>query len=269
MYQAAEPTLGRARLAVVETSPIDFNLNSGREERQRRDLHARLTAPATPLGRADLLLGWAMASWDERHGWYDLAADHGHAVLARAGIDRRPSLFDADGYARVGGRPASAEGLARDVELAIHRHFQDYTFDDEAARDQARLVERIESHGTRVLLVDYPVIPAYRAVLEGRYEEAETRWRAALRASLPDRPLLRILPEPSEVIGDFRDADHLCRNGAIRLSGLIAEWSDVIRLRDSSAPAPTPDDGRTGTDPHYMIVTGSTSTDTPGQRTAP
>src|SRR5262249_10398107 len=158
-YHRAEPALGQARLVVVETAPFDFNLNLARQERERADLHARLilrTADADPLHRADLWLGQSLALWRERYTWYDLAVDAGHAALARAGIDRRASLFDDDGYPKVGGVPGTEEMLARNVELAIHRHYQDYAFDEEAARDLVSLVEHIESHGTRVLLVDYP-----------------------------------------------------------------------------------------------------------------
>ncbi len=245
VYSNARVRLRGSRCVVIDVGDRDFNVNLAVSEmngpdpwRRRASVADRLAAPGDVETKWDWTLGWAWKTWDLRATWRDVVGIVWTEAAQRLGLAGAPALFEEDGRAYVPEERAemTAQRLAADAEKACARHFQRYELDEEALAELARLVERVRNDGPTVLLVEYPVSPAYRDVVARRYAREDRLWREALAARLPEVPLL-MLDDLAEDFAprDFRDADHLSRRGAERFSKRLAtRLSAWLRTRPSS-----------------------------------
>jgi hypothetical protein len=232
VYGKAREGLRGSRFVVIDVGDRDFNMNLAVWEmkgpdpwRRRAGLVDRLAAPGDIETKWDWTLGWAWKTWDLRASWRDVVGIGWTEAAQRLGLASAPTLFEEDGRAHVPEERAemTAQRLAADAEKACARHFQRYELDEEALAVLAGLVERIRNDGPKVLLIEYPVSPAYRDVVARRYSREDRLWREALAARLPEIRLLA-LDDLAEDFAprDFRDSDHLSRSGAERFSKRFA-----------------------------------------------
>src|SRR5712691_3209034 len=155
LYTAVGEYLGGARLAVLETTPLYFNRSLANNARVRLDLDTRLHYPAEMSKRADWLAGWAFSTWDRRRTWRAVATRAVRSAFDHAGLEW--PVFDPDGYPGIPGAPSARGQLAMDADRAGLDLFERYSFDEEAVREFTALLARIRGHGTRVVLLEYPL----------------------------------------------------------------------------------------------------------------
>jgi len=237
LYRRARAALKPARVLVVEVSDRDFNRNLAAAERapaawrRRAALLDRLAVPVDFETRTDLLLGWALASWDLRGTWRELVALGWRAGLRHFGVGARPVLFEADGRALVPEErvPMTKALLAYDAERAARRHLQQFELDEEAFASLDTLVSTIQNSGPFVVFVEYPVSAAYRHIVQERYKAEDELWRRELARRFPEKPLWTF--ETPLAPESFRDSDHLSRQGAVEFSRRLAERLRSVVVR--------------------------------------
>jgi hypothetical protein len=234
LYETNERTLGAARLALVEVAPMYFSRVRAVASRLGLDLHTRLHFPARPLARADWLLGWALAAWDTRRAWRDLATSAGQRALRGVGLGGAP--FDADGYPTGPSFRSPRGDHMAEAERVLRAQFEPYSFDHDVLRDFVTLLGRMEANGTRVVLVEYPAAPVFEVLLQRRYPQAMRDEEAALAGPLSPYPVLRVSSsQEKELEDEFQDSHHLSRAGAERFSAMLAELPEVRGVRDVRA----------------------------------
>jgi hypothetical protein len=130
--------------------------------------------------------------------------------------------------------------LASDAERRTFVHFKTYSVDEAALGDLNALMDRIEAHGTRVLLCEYPVSAEYRKMLETRYREADQLEHGVISGLMHRHPMARSRREiEGELLHEFRDSDHLTRAGAVRFSQIVAGWPEVRAIAVGEDPRAT------------------------------
>ncbi|PYQ48684.1 MAG: hypothetical protein DMF78_20630 [Acidobacteria bacterium] len=238
LYAAVEESLGSARLAVLETSPLYFNRGLANDARLRLDLDTRLHYPAEVSKRADWLAGWAFSIWDRRRTWRAVATRAVRSALGHAGLEW--PVFDSDGYPGIPGAPSARGQIAVDADRASLTLFERYSFDDEAVQEFAALLARIRGHGTRVVLLEYPLFPELERFLETRYPDVKKREAAVLAGPLSSYPVLSVgHARAAELMADFRDAHHLTRTGAARFSAMLAELPEFRAMANAARVSAT------------------------------
>ncbi len=239
LYTAVEEYLGGARLAVLETTPLYFNRGLANNARVRLDLDTRLHYPAEMSTRADWLAGWAFSIWDRRRTWRAVATRAVRSAFDHAGLEW--PVFDPDGYPGIPGVPSARGQLAMDADRASLDLFERYSFDEEAVREFTALLARIRGHGTRVVLLEYPLFPDLERFLETRYPDVKKREAAVLAGPLSSYPVLSVgRAREAELMADFRDAHHLTRAGAARFSAMLADLPEIRAMANAGRVSATP-----------------------------
>ena len=230
VYRTHRSLFHSAKLVYVAVDLASFNRNVVSAKwmpmpvwRRNATLPDRLRFPAPVATKADLIVGWAFTTWDQRTTWRSELVGWVLKGLGRPRGARGVHLYDALG------RPAmprthytmTAEWLAKDVEEVAYRRLYNFRLDDEGFASLSTLVHLIREDGGEPVFITMPIPKVFTALIDSEHGSVNEEWSREVRRRYPDIEWVTF-DTTDFTTDDFRDADHLSTKGAVRLAGPLA-----------------------------------------------
>lgn len=228
VYLRSEQFFKAAEVVYINVDTWVFNRYIHMQERhgpatwrRHAGLLERLGYPASLSDRSDWLLGWAIATWDQRDTWRSLMRHWfrnpwTHRVAPLYDCFGRPvrGFLDEDGE-----RPSQMTD-EKAVEL-VQAHVQNYTLELSVMQDLELLVNRIRDNGGTPVILRLPASQLYMDTLQSTGLDLGYVWDE-LAIMMPDVDLLDLSTVVYEDIY-WWDPYHLARAGAIKLATPLSE----------------------------------------------
>ena len=228
VYQRSEHLFQSAEIVYINIDTWVFNRYIHMQERHgpatwRRSagLYERLRYPASLTDRADWLLGWAVATWDQRYTWRSMM----NHWLRNPWTQRVAPLYDCFGRPIRGFLDEEGDRPNRMTEANameyVNAHTQNFALEPEAIADLKELVNRVKSNGSTPVLLRLPASQLYLDKLAGTGLDLSFVW-GEVSDSLPDVETLDV----SNLVYEeayWWDPYHLSRAGAIKLATTLSD----------------------------------------------
>jgi len=201
--------------------------NGGAAWRRTATLRDRLNFPAQAMTRADWLLGWLLATWDQRDTWRSALLD-----WVRNPWTYNPHIvYDCFGRPVAGfltaERPITHEMLVQEAEALVASQMQEFALNMAAYDDIARLVQAVKASGAEPVFLRVPASPAYSSAILHVGIDQEIIWRE-LAKRFAEVPVLDLSGIVLEDLDYWWDPYHMSLQGAMELALTIV---DDLRLR--------------------------------------
>ena len=227
VYIEHRSRLQDARILVIGVDAKMFNKAFPSEEQsvaiaaENSSLPSRLN-PTPWADRLNLTLGKYWKTWEKR----PLFGQHvKHWLRARA-LGRGPYVDDLGRVMLM----QQADTHPTEGDFLDRQDFTNFLFDEEELQALHQLVRLAHTDDTRVVLVDAPLGPVYRTMVETQFSKEDTYWRHRIRETTG--LTVEILPLSSPVCRDwkkcFEDNGHLNYSGAQGYSQDMGRW---LKLR--------------------------------------
>jgi len=195
--------------------------------RRNATLRDRLTFPAAAETRADWLLGWIFATWDQRDTWRSALLD-----WVRNPWTYNPGIvYDCFGRPVAGfltaDRHLTREMLSREAKELVASQMQEFTLNRAAYDDLARLVQAVKAAQAEPVFIRVPASLEYNEALQSVGIDGESVWQefAERFAAVEILDLSGLVLEELEY---WWDPYHMSSHGALELALPIVQ---DLRLR--------------------------------------
>lgn len=230
VYTANAELFRSARVVYINVDLWMFNKYFQMHERKgpaawRRSagLMERIEFSSDVTTKADWLIGWAIATWDQRATWRSLL----HSWLRNPWTHSVAPVYDCfgrpvQGYL-MGDRPHPEDALEEEAMYIVDSQMQSYVFNPDIMLVMEELVRLIRANGAEPVLLKIPAAPQYMEYRKANYASIDFVWDE-LAVRLPEVDLLDLPAESAELeYHDWWDAYHLTRIGAMKMAIPLAE----------------------------------------------
>jgi len=185
--------------------------------RRSATLLDRLTFPMDPKTRADWLLGWILATWDQRDTWRSALLD-----WVRTPWTYNPHIvYDCFGRPVAGfltaDRPLTREMLAQEAREFVVSHMQEFSINGDAFDDLALLVQAVRAAGALPVFLRVPASPEYNMALHNSGVDQESLWRK-FALQFTDVATLDLSGLALEELEYWWDPYHMSSHGALEFA---------------------------------------------------
>ena len=185
--------------------------------RRSATLRDRLTFPTESATRADWLLGWLFATWDQRDTWRSALLD-----WVRTPWTYNPYIvYDCFGRPVAGfltaDRPLTREMLADEANEFVASQMQEFTINRAAFDDLALLVEAVRVANAEPVFLRVPASPEYNTALYNSGIDQASIWRE-FNSRFPEVSLLDLSNFALEELEYWWDPYHMSSHGALEFA---------------------------------------------------
>jgi hypothetical protein len=243
LYRTNRKLFDDAKTAYVAVDVTYFNQNALNRTstpspvwRRQASLGDRLRFPGSFETKVDLVAGWFWNLWDQRTTWREELMGLALELRGTPRGKRGSRLYDGLGRPAMGRprAPLTTEALNREIDDAVERRMFAYEVDDEGFESLDELVRLLRDDGIEVVFIEMPMPTRYRERLGERNAETIRLWSSEMRRRYGELETIRFTGD-GYVTEDFRDADHLSEQGALRLAESLAT---ELRERTYAAQRP-------------------------------
>lgn len=220
VYQAYRTRLKKANVLVIGVEAKMFKqglatiAETSPSDRQNASLTDRLGVPSW-ADKIDLSVGWFWKTWDTR------------AILSQYLKDvikaKRGPYFDDLDRLMMGPQPSTNPSDSDSLGRTDHL---DYILDDREIQALQELVSLAQEDGIKVMLVDAPLGPVYRSMVQERFHREDANWRRQIEENT-GLNVARVPLTNRRCVAwrdCFVDAGHLNHLGAQAYSDDIGVW---------------------------------------------
>ncbi|HEX7057844.1 MAG TPA: hypothetical protein VF260_11720, partial [Bacilli bacterium] len=171
----------------------------------------------------ELLLGWALRSYDLRTVWKMILQKYiDHGFDSKKGGLRREIPVHAGGLPPVVWSPPTDKTAEKGKETA-DRWFQNYDLEGVRTNAFTRMIADLRSRGVEVHLVQLPRTEYFEQAVAGSYAQEQQAFRNKVAAiAVKYGATFDILPRDGLTLDDFRDTNHVKPSGAEHISAEVA-----------------------------------------------
>lgn len=185
--------------------------------RRSATLHDRLTFPTEAKTRADWLLGWLLATWDQRDTWRSALRD-----WVRTPWTYNPHIvYDCFGRPVAGfltaDRLLTREMLVQEAEEFVASQMQEFSINRDAFDDLDLLVQAVRAADAEPVFLRVPASPEYNIALHNIGIDQESIWREFNRR-FADVALLDLSGLVLEELEYWWDPYHMSSHGALEFA---------------------------------------------------
>ena len=227
VFQNHPAQLGSARFMIIGVGGKTFNkgLSTRRQTSfipwESPSLSDRLQAESWE-GRIYFTVGWFWKTWDARSILRQYAKNVLKETMPFAGFGHNPYVDDL-GRIMLAPEPNSHPS---DSQAMNRTDLVNYQPDEMQLHALRELIILANSNGTDVILIDAPLGPVYRSMVQGQFPREDTYWRDQIEQQT-GLNVIR-LPITSAQCSDwtqcFVDDGHLNHRGAEAYSEQVGDW---------------------------------------------
>lgn len=230
IYTVNEELFSSAKVIYINVDLWMFNKHFQMNEkkgpsawRRSAGLRERVAFRSDITTKADWLLGWVIATWDQRATWRSLL----RSWFRNPWTHSVAPLYDCFGRPvqdyLIGDRPFPDHMLEEEASQIVNSQMQNYIFDLHTMIVLEELVRAIRANGAEPVLLKMPGAPQYTEYHKANFAAFEFVWHE-LAARLPNVDILDPSAASAELeLHDWWDAYHLTRMGAMKMAIPLAE----------------------------------------------
>ncbi|KAF0194178.1 MAG: hypothetical protein FD169_1973 [Bacillota bacterium] len=230
IYTINEQLFRSARVVYINVDLWMFNKHFQMAEkngppawRRSAGLMERIEFSSDLTTKADWILGWAIATWDQRATWRSLW----RSWLRNPWTHNVAPVYDCFGRPvqdyLIGEHPFLSQMLEEEAPQIVNSHMQSYAFNSDALLALEALVFLVRANGAEPVLLKMPAAPQYMEYQRANFSAFDFVWQK-LSARFPGVDILDLPSEAAQLErDDWWDAYHLTRVGAMKMAIPLAE----------------------------------------------
>ncbi|MEB3102485.1 hypothetical protein [Ferviditalea candida] len=219
MYELYKDRLPRLKRAIVEVNEFQLNNEDAASDIKFKFFAGLRDRLAVMNGKnyGELLLGWALKSYDMRTVWQMMIDKYRNDQL------RKEVPLHQGGLPPVTWSPGSDKTRQHAEEVA-DRWFKGYRV--EGVRTQAfeGMIRDMRQRGIEVVMIQLPRSSYFEEVIQTKYAAEQRRYMQKIQ-SIADRygATYTVIPQGRLTLADFRDTNHVNPQGAAQISAYVGK----------------------------------------------